>query len=117
MMLSVSSPLASVAEEPRSAGCERRCFREGALEQPCAPTARLSEALAEPAHVAPSGLELLLAHHFPCADAGHRLTARLGDSQALKEGDRLLPHLQDVPHPLIRSRALRIAAPSLRLHD
>ena len=39
------------------------------LEQPCAPTARLPEALAEPAHVAPSGLELLLAHHFPCADA------------------------------------------------
>ena len=40
------------------------------LEQPCAPTARLPEALAEPAHVAPGGLELLLAHHFPCADAG-----------------------------------------------
>ena len=40
------------------------------LEQPCPPTARLPEALAEPAHVAPGGLELLLAHHFPCADAG-----------------------------------------------
>ena len=40
------------------------------LEQPGPPTARLPEALAEPAHVAPGGLELLLAHHFPCADAG-----------------------------------------------
>ena len=49
--------------------------------------------------------------------APFRLAARLWDSQALQEGDRLLPHLEDVSHPLIRGRALRIAAPSLRLHD
>ena len=45
------------------------------LEQPGPPAARLPEALAEPAHVAPGGLELLLAHHFPCADAGQNQAA------------------------------------------
>ena len=49
--------------------------------------------------------------------APFRLAARLGDSQALQEGHRLLPHLEDVAHPLVRGRALRIAAPALRLHD
>ena len=47
--------------------------------------------------------------------APFRLAARLGD--ALQEGHRLLPHLEDVAHPLVRGRALRIAAPALRLHD
>ena len=37
--------------------------------------------------------------------APFRLAARLGDSQALQEGDRLLPHLEDVSHPLIRAVA------------
>ena len=45
------------------------------------------------------------------------LAARLGDAQALQEGHRLLPHLDNVAHPLVRGRALRIAAPALRLHN
>ena len=53
------------------------------LEQPGPPTARLPEALAEPAHVAPGGLELLLAHHFPCADAGQDKAALRGPEHVL----------------------------------
>ena len=45
------------------------------------------------------------------------LAARLGDAQALQEGRRLLPHLDNVAHPLVRGRALRIAAPVLCLHN
>ena len=58
------------------------------LEQPGPPTARLPEALAEPAHVARGGLELLLAHHFPCADAGQ-------DKAALHRG----PEHTSCPRP------------------
>ena len=39
------------------------------LEQPGPPAARLPEALAKSAHIAPRGLELFLAHHFPGTDA------------------------------------------------
>ena len=42
---------------------------------------------------------------------------RLGDAQALQEGHRLLPHLDNVAHPLVQGRSLRIAAPELRLHN
>ena len=48
------------------------------LEQPGPPVARPPEALAKPAHVAPGGLELLLAHHFPCAGAGQDQAALHG---------------------------------------
>ena len=40
------------------------------LERPGPPAARPPEALAKSAHIAAGGLELLLAHHFPGADAG-----------------------------------------------
>ena len=45
------------------------------------------------------------------------LAVRLGYAQALQEGHRLLPHLDNVAHPLVQGRALRIAAPALRLHN
>ena len=39
------------------------------LEQPGPPAARLPKAFAKSAHIAPRGLELFLAHHFPGTDA------------------------------------------------
>ena len=65
------------------------------------PAACPPEALAKPAHVAPGGLELLLAHHFPGADAGQ-------DQAALHGGPKhVLRFLEEVLVDVLPTRDRR----------